>query len=65
MSQEQPSRLLNNTQIPLPKIKDGIISSDAVQSWNTDNLGSRLGADAAAAATASLLVAPIITIIDQ
>lgn len=33
--------------------------------WNTTNLGLRLGADAASAATASVLVAPVICVIDQ
>lgn len=33
--------------------------------WNTTNLGLRLAADGAAAATAGVLVAPIITMIDQ
>ncbi|KAK5939546.1 hypothetical protein PMZ80_007924 [Knufia obscura] len=65
MSQEQPSQLLDNAQIPVPKIKDGSITADTIQSWNTNKLGLRLGADAGSAATASLLVAPVITIIDQ
>lgn len=33
--------------------------------WNTTNLGLRLAADGAAAATAGVLVAPIITVIDK
>ena len=33
--------------------------------WNTKNLGLRLGADAAAAASAAALVAPVISIIDR
>jgi len=33
--------------------------------WNTHNLGLRLGADVASAATAGILVAPIITAIDK
>jgi hypothetical protein len=33
--------------------------------WNTKNLGLRLGADAVAASCAAGLVAPIIAIIDQ
>ena len=33
--------------------------------YNTKNLGLRLGADAAAAASAGLLVAPLITMIDK
>ena len=33
--------------------------------WNTANLGLRLGADLTSAASAAVLVAPIITIIDR
>lgn len=33
--------------------------------WNTKNLGLRLGADAISAASAAVLVAPIISIIDR
>lgn len=33
--------------------------------WNTNNLGLRLCADGAAAATAGVLVAPVITMIDR
>lgn len=33
--------------------------------WNTANLGSRLAFDAACAATAGGLVAPLITIVDK
>lgn len=33
--------------------------------WNTSNLSSRLGADATSAASASVLVAPIICVIDR
>ena len=33
--------------------------------WNTKNLGLRLGADLVSAASAAVLVAPIISIIDR
>lgn len=35
------------------------------KAWDTRNLGWRIGADATAAASAGVLVAPIITIIDR
>lgn len=38
---------------------------DSTRTWNTKNLGLRLAADGAAAASAGVLVAPIITIIDK
>ena len=38
---------------------------EVAQGWNTHNLGLRIGSDAIAAATAGLLVAPVITIIDR
>ncbi len=33
--------------------------------WNTKNLGLRLGADLISAASAAVLVAPVISIIDR
>lgn len=62
---QQSSPILSGAQIPVPKIKDGKLKTEAVRSWNTRNLGLRLGADATSAATASLLVAPVICVIDQ
>lgn len=59
----QPTSLLNNAQLPIPKIQS--IKSEKTQTWNTSNLGLRLGVDATSAATASAMVAPVITIIDQ
>ena len=41
------------------------IGKSTAPSWNTRNLGLRLGADFTAAAAAGSLVAPIITIIDR
>ena len=38
---------------------------DGIKTWNTHNLGLRIGADALAAASAGVLVAPIITMIDK
>ncbi|KAF4973759.1 hypothetical protein FZEAL_9238 [Fusarium zealandicum] len=40
-------------------------SSSSSSSWNTKNLGFRLAADAASAASAASLVAPLIAIIDR
>lgn len=33
--------------------------------WNTNRLASRLGVDAASAATAGILTCPVITVIDR
>ncbi len=41
------------------------MSTTLQQQWNTKNLGLRLGADAASAACAAGLVAPLISIIDR
>ncbi|KAL1302004.1 hypothetical protein AAFC00_002456 [Neodothiora populina] len=41
------------------------VEKEKESQWNTRNLGSRLGADAAAAVTAGVLVAPVITMIDK
>lgn len=37
----------------------------AAKRWNTKNLGLRLGTDLASAATAAVMVAPVISIIDR
>lgn len=44
---------------------DKTAAAAKTKSWNTHNLGLRLAADAAAAATAGVLVAPLITMIDK
>ena len=41
------------------------MSSQTGDEYNTHNLGLRLAADGAAAATAGVLVAPVITMIDK
>lgn len=40
-------------------------SREKTSKWNTKNLGLRLGADLVSAASAAVLVAPIISIIDR
>lgn len=49
----------------VPRPESGKLGSDAIQNWNTRNLGLRVATDAASAATASVLVAPVICLIDQ
>jgi hypothetical protein len=49
-----PPQVAITTKMPVPDSK-----------WNTNKLGLRLGADALAAASASVLVAPIICVIDR
>lgn len=65
MSQQQPSSILSNAQIVVPDIKEGRLQTKPAEGWNIARLGLRLGADAASAATASSMVAPVICIIDQ
>ncbi len=48
-----------------PLIEPTTKADDGSKAWNTRNLGLRLGADFAAAASAGVLVAPIITGIDR
>jgi hypothetical protein len=48
-----------------PKVKYEELKSSTIQDWNTRNLGLRLGTDAASAAAAAALVAPVICVIDQ
>jgi len=47
-------------KLPLP-----VPGGDIAKAWNTDNLVWRVGADAAAAGCAGVLVAPVITLIDR
>lgn len=51
------------TQVPV--VGGGIEKSGDSRTWNTRNIGLRLAADGAAAATAGVLVAPVITMIDK
>jgi hypothetical protein len=54
--------------LPKPSMPTAAISSKdetGITTWNTHNLGLRAGADALAAASAGVLVAPIITMIDK
>lgn len=59
-----------DTKPSLPNVKplipggSGGITSKKTE-WNTYKIGPRVAADAAAAATAGVLVAPIITMIDK
>jgi hypothetical protein len=55
---------------PRPNLKPEMMSpptttTPSTSLWNTHNLGLRLGADVASAATAGVLVAPVITAIDK
>lgn len=47
---------------PIPGTKT---TEKEAKAWNTRNLGLRIGTDALASASAGVLVAPIITIIDR
>lgn len=51
---------------PVAKAIPGMnVSETQAKAWNTRNLGMRIGTDAFSAASAGVLVAPIITIIDR
>jgi hypothetical protein len=51
---------------PVGKAIPAIKATDKeARAWNTRHLGSRIGADALAAASAGVLIAPIISIIDR
>jgi len=52
-------------QIPFPSVKNGRLEPGKIVQWNTANLGLRLAADLTSAATASILIAPIISVIDR
>jgi hypothetical protein len=50
--------------LALPALQNPL-ESVKITKWNTQNLGLRVGADAASAAAAGLLVAPIVCTIDR
>ncbi|KIW32810.1 uncharacterized protein PV07_04330 [Cladophialophora immunda] len=52
-------------QIHLPSVRNVSVEQKNPMQWNTMNLGLRLGADITSAASASALIAPIITVIDR
>lgn len=53
-------------ELPLSTKEEAAANDTANKgTWNTKNLGRRIGVDAMAAASAGLLVAPIITMIDK
>lgn len=69
---EAPSAVPSSGQQRISDVKSkvegllpGTAASDAKREWNTKKLGPRVAADAAAAASAGVLVAPLITIIDK
>lgn len=66
LSSDSPLQLPRARQLPPGTLsgRGGTIERPGSQ-WNTSKLGLRVGADLAAAGCASLLVAPVVTIIDR
>jgi hypothetical protein len=61
---DSPSLMIDTPQVHLPPV--GRYSREGSgQRWDTANLGLRISADFASAASAAALVAPIITVIDR
>lgn len=54
-----------NASAILARDKERLTSSAPSSTWNANRLGSRLGIDAASAATAGILTCPVITVIDR
>lgn len=50
---------------PTTKGQERVMKVAEKTEWNTKHLGQRIGADAASAASAGVLVAPLITTIDR
>lgn len=59
------NELLSQADQILPGFSETSSGQEKTSKWNTTNLGLRFGADAASAATASVLVAPVICVIDR
>jgi hypothetical protein len=62
-----PDHTIKNDSVALslPPETAAMSTSKTTRSWNTNSLGLRVGADAASAAISSVLVAPIICVIDR
>jgi hypothetical protein len=56
---------ISKPQISIPSVRKGTVKPELAQPWNTANLGLRLGADLTSAASASALIAPVISVIDR
>lgn len=57
--------IANLAAAALPASTASAAESKHLQGWSATNVGLRLGADAASAASAAILVAPIVTVIDR
>jgi hypothetical protein len=62
-----PDHTIENDSVALslPPERAAMPTSKTTSEWNTSSLGLRVGADAASAATASVLVSPIICMLDR
>ncbi|KEF58912.1 uncharacterized protein A1O9_03755 [Exophiala aquamarina CBS 119918] len=56
---------VSGSQIPVLSVKNGRLEPGKVVQWDTANLGLRFAADLTSAATASVLIGPIISVIDR
>lgn len=61
----KPHQVLLSSSTSSPRTPNTQQTSSPSRKWNTSNLGLRLSADITSAASASILVAPLITIIDR
>jgi hypothetical protein len=62
---DSPATTLPRPQIHIPSVPKVKLEPKKDAQWNTANLGLRLGADCASAASAAVLIAPIIAVIDR
>lgn len=65
MTSKQHDTIPDTPYTSLENIQKALPQPNKTHGWNTSGLGLRIGADAASAATASALVAPIICVIDR
>ncbi|OCT51097.1 hypothetical protein CLCR_09352 [Cladophialophora carrionii] len=65
ISNDSPAASLPEAHIHIPSLAKVMRESKKDVHWNTADLGMRLGADFISAASAAVLVAPIITVIDR
>lgn len=65
MLQKETSNDIGTFSLPPKVVVSGKMALPSTSKWNIADLGMRLGADVVSAATASIIVAPVITLIDR
>ena len=65
MHQNETSNDIGTLSLPPEVVISAKMASSSTSKWNMTGLGARLGVDVVSAATASITVAPVISVIDR